>query len=160
MDITLATPQDAEIISALNAEVQKVHADALPHLFKPPSQETFPASLVRQSLADPNTYIFIAYSNGTPVGYIYTQIIRRAETSLRHALDRLYIHQISVNQAYQRHGVGQELLQTVVRLAREHGISSIALDVWSFNTQAQAFFVSQGFTVYNENMWLHLNGQE
>jgi ribosomal protein S18 acetylase RimI-like enzyme len=160
MDIRLATPQDAEIISALNAEVQKIHADVLPHLFKPPSQETFPASLVRQLLADPTTYIFIAYSNGTPVGYIYTQIIRRAESSLRYALDRIYIHHISVDQAYQRHGVGQELLQTVVRLAREHGISTLALDVWSFNTQAQAFFASQGFTVYNENMWLHLNGQE
>jgi len=160
MDIRLATPQDAEIISALNAEVQKVHADVLPHLFKPPSQETFPASLVRQVLADPTTYIFIAYSNGTPVGYIYTQIIRRAETSLRYTWDRLYIHHISVNQAYQRHGVGQALLQTVVRLAKEHGISTIALDVWSLNTQARAFFAAQGFTVYNENMWLHLSGQE
>jgi len=160
MDIRLATTQDAEIISALNAEVQKVHADALPHLFKPPSQETFPSSLVRQLLADPTTYIFIADSNGTPVGYIYTQIIRRAESHLRYALDRIYIHQISVDQAYQRHGVGQELLQTVVGLAKEHGISSIALDVWSFNTQARAFFASQGFNVYNENMWLHLNEQE
>jgi hypothetical protein len=89
MDIRLATPNDAEIISALNAEVQKVHADALPHLFKPPSSETFPTSLVRQLLADPYTYIFLGYSTGKPVGYIYAQIFRRAETSLRYAWDRL-----------------------------------------------------------------------
>ena len=56
MDIRLATPQDAESIAALNAAVQQVHADALPHLFKPPSAETFPAALVRHLLADPNTY--------------------------------------------------------------------------------------------------------
>jgi ribosomal protein S18 acetylase RimI-like enzyme len=160
MEIRLATPQDAEIISALNEEIQKLHAEALPHLFKPPSPETFPAKLVRQLLADPTTSIFIAYSSGTPVGYIYTQIIRRKETSLFYAYDRLYIHHISVNQAYQRHGVGQALLQAAVGLAREHGISTLALDVWSFNTQAQAFFASQGFTVYNENMWLHLSEQE
>ena len=53
MDIRLATLKDAEIIAALNAEVQQIHTDALPHLFKPPSEETFPASLVRQLLADP-----------------------------------------------------------------------------------------------------------
>jgi ribosomal protein S18 acetylase RimI-like enzyme len=156
MDIRLATDQDAEIVSALNEEVQRVHADALPHLFKQPSQETFPATLVRQLLADPTTYMFIAYSNGTPVGYIYTQIIRRAETSLRYAYDRLFIHHISVDQAYQRQGVGQALLQTAVGLAREHGIARIGLDVWSFNTPARAFFVSQGFSVYHEDMWLHL----
>jgi ribosomal protein S18 acetylase RimI-like enzyme len=160
MDIRLATPNDAESIAALNAEVQQVHADALPHLFKPPSEETFPASLVRQLLAEPNTYIFIASENGAPVGYIYAQIIRRAETSLRYAWDRLYIHHLSVNQAAQRQGVGQSLIQAVVRVAKAHGIATIALDVWALNTKARSFFAAQGFTVYQETMWLHLSGQE
>ena len=160
MDIRLATPNDAEIISALNAEVQQVHADALPHLFKPPSEETFSAAFVRPLLVDPNTYIFIGSANGAPVGYIYAQIIRRAETSLRYAWDRLYIHHLSVNQAYQRHGVGQALIHAVVRVAKDQGISTIALDVWSLNTKARAFFAAQGFTVYQETLWLHLSGKE
>ena len=160
MDIRLATLKDGENIAALNAEVQQVHTDALPHLFKPPSEETFPASHVRQLLADPNTYIFIASVNGAPVGYLYAQIIRRAETSLRYAWDRLYIHHISVNQAYQRHGVGQALIHAVVRTAQAQGIATIALDVWSSNTKARAFFAAQGFTVYQETMWLPLRGQE
>ena len=119
MDIRLATPNDAESIAALNAAVQQVHADALPHLFKPPSAETFSASLVRQLLADPHTYIFIASAHGAPVGYIYAQIIRREETSLRYAWDRLYIHHLSVHQASQRQGVGQALIQAAVRVAKE-----------------------------------------
>ena len=160
MDIRLATLNDAESIAALNAAVQHVHADALPHLFKPPSAETFPASLVRQLLADPNTYIFLASANGTPVGYIYAQILRRAETSLHYAWDRFHIHHISVNHASQRQGVGQALIQTAVRVAQEHGIATLALDVWAMNTQARAFFAAQGFTVYQETMWLPLTGQE
>ena len=160
MDIRLATLQDAESIAALNAEVQHVHADALPHLFKPPSEETFPAALVHQLLADPHTSIFIASVNGAPVGYIYAQILRRAETSLRYAWDRLYIHHIAVYPAYQRHGVGQALIQAVVRVAQAHGIATMALDVWTFNTQARAFFAAQGFTVYQETMWLPLDRQE
>jgi hypothetical protein len=43
MEVRLATLNDAEIISALNAEVQTVHAEALPHLFKATSPEAFPA---------------------------------------------------------------------------------------------------------------------
>ena len=160
MDIRLATLNDAESIAALNAAVQHVHADALPYLFKPPSAETFPASLVRQLLADPNTYIFIASANDAPVGYLYGQILRRAETSLHYAWDRFYIHHISVNHASQRQGVGQALIQTAVRVAQEHGIATLALDVWAMNTQARAFFAAQGFTVYQETMWLHLSGQE
>ena len=160
MDIRLATPDDAEIIAALNAEVQQVHAEALPSLFKPPSSETFPASLVRQLLADPSTYTFLGYVNGAPAGYIYAQILRREETAWRYAWDRLYIHHIAVTQVYQRHGVGQALIHAAIDVAKAHGLSTIALDVWSFNTKARAFFAAQGFAVYNENMWLHLSGQE
>jgi len=160
MDIRLATPNDAESIAALNAAVQQVHADALPHLFKPPSAETFSASLVRQLLADPHTYVFIASAQGVPVGYIYGQIIRRAVTSLRYALDRLYLHHLSVNQAAQRQLVWEALIQARVRVAQDHGIATIALDVWTVNTKARAFFAAQGFTVYQETLWLHLSGEE
>jgi GNAT superfamily N-acetyltransferase len=106
------------------------------------------------------SYIFIGYANGAPAGYIYAQILRREETALRYAWERLYIHHISVSQAYQRQGIGQALMQAVIRVAKEHSISTIALDVWSFNTKARVFCAAQGFSVYNETMWLPLSGQE
>src|SRR5215831_8663989 len=124
MDIRLATPTDAETIAALNVTVQQVHADALPQLFKPPSPETFPASLVRQLLAAPDTAIFLGYVNETPAGHLYAQILRREETALRSAWAHLYIHHIAVQQAYQRHGVGQALIQAVRRFATDHGLAT------------------------------------
>jgi len=160
MDVRLATPHDAELISALNAEVQTVHAEALPHLFKPASPETFPASFVRQLLTDSDTCIFIGSLHGAPVGYLYAQIIKRPETALRHAWERLHIHHISVHRTQQRRGWGHALIQAVVQFAKAQGITTMTLDVWSFNTQARSFFATQGFTVYNENMWLDVSGQE
>jgi ribosomal protein S18 acetylase RimI-like enzyme len=160
IDVRLATLNDAEIISALNAEVQTVHAEALPHLFKAASPETFPTSFVRPLLADPDTYIFIGSLHDEPVGYLYAQIIRRQETALRHAWERLHIHHISVHRTQHRRGCGHALLQAAVQFAKEQGITTITLDVWSFNTQARSFFATQGFTVYNENMWLEVSGQE
>ena len=160
MDIRLATLDDAEVISALNAEVQKIHAEALPHLFKPASPEAFPASFVPQLLADPDVCIFIGFVQGEPVGYVYAQIIRRTETALRHSWERLHIHHISVNRTHQRRGCGDALMQAIVQFAKEHEFATLTLDVWSFNTKARAFFAAQGFTVYNENMWLNVGGQE
>jgi GNAT superfamily N-acetyltransferase len=160
MDVRLATLSDAELISALNAEVQTVHAEALPHLFKPASPETFPVSVVRQWLAEPDTRIFIGSLHDEPIGYIYAQIIRRPETALRHAWERMHIHHISVHRSQQRRGCGHALIQAVVQCAKEHGITTITLDVWSFNTQARSFFAMEGFTVYNENMWLDISGHE
>jgi len=159
MDVRLATLHDAEIISALNAEVQTVHAEALPHLFKPASPEAFPASFVHQLLADPDTCIFLGSLHDAPVGYLYAQIIRRPETALRHAWKRLHIHHLSVQRTHHRRGCGHALIQAAVQFAKEQEITTITLDVWSFNTPARSFFTTQGFTVYNENMWLDVSGQ-
>src|SRR5262249_32657583 len=159
MDVRLAILNDAEIIAALNAEVQTVHAEALPHLFKPASPETFPTSFVRQLLADPDTCFFISSLHDEPVGYLYAQIIRQQETALRYAWERLHIHHISVHRTQHRRGCGHALIQAAVQFAKEYGITTITLDVWAFNTQARSFFAMQGFTVYNENMWLDVSGQ-
>jgi len=56
--------------------------------------------------------------------------------------------------------MGQALMQAALKIAQDQGISILALDVWSFNTKARAFFAAQGFAVYNETLWLHLSGQE
>jgi ribosomal protein S18 acetylase RimI-like enzyme len=123
MDVRLATLNDAEIIAALNAEVQTVHAEALPHLFKPASPETFPASFVRQLLTDPDTCLFLGFLHDEPIGYLYAQIIRRPETALRHAWERLHIHHIAVQRSRHRRGCGHALMQAVVQCAKEHGIT-------------------------------------
>ena len=156
MQIRLATLDDAEIISTLNMDVQRIHAEALPHLFKPPSKETFPSLLIREWLANPNIYIYIGYLDGQAIGYIYAEARYQPETSWRYELDSVYIHHISLKPEYQAKGYGGKLIEAVKGLANEKGISLIALDVWSFNTRAKTFFQKQGFVNYKEQMWLEL----
>ena len=156
MQVRLATINDAEFISLLNADVQKLHADALPHLFKPPSNETFSASTVIKLLNEPNSYFFIGYIEGQAIGYIYAEIRSVPETTSRYAMTQVYIHHISISPRYQHKGYGERLIQAVKALAHDKGITTIALDVWSFNTNARAFFAKQGFTVFNERLWTEI----
>ncbi len=156
MQIRLANLDDADIISALNADVQRIHAEALPHLFKLPSKDTFPSSMIRDWLADASHYIYVGYLAGQAIGYIYAEVRYQPETSSRYAMESIYIHHISLKPEYQAKGYGEKLMDAVKALAQEKGISKIALDVWSFNAKAKAFFKKQGFENYNERMWLEL----
>jgi GNAT superfamily N-acetyltransferase len=151
MSITVrrATSADAEFLSSLNAEVQAIHAEALPAWFKPPGPPAFPSSLVD----NPSTLVFVAEVAAAPAGYVYASMSRHAETPWRHAYEMIYIHQIGVRAAHRRHGVGAALIAAVRAEAASLNVALLGLDVWSFNAAARAFFRRHGFAPYNERMW-------
>lgn len=153
MKIRKATLEDAESLSALNVDVQKIHADALPKIFKQPSNDLFAVDFMRERLTELFNYFFIASENGKDVGYIYARIIDRPENPFTFAWKYLYIDQFSVSPEFQRKGCGKLLLSEIYKLARENRIETIALDTWSFNEQALAFFRKQGFATFNQRMW-------
>jgi hypothetical protein len=82
MEIRRATARDAGIVARLNREVQQLHADALPRLFKPPSEGIFAPVAFAELVADPDTVVFIGEAGGEPVGYLYAQVARRPATPL------------------------------------------------------------------------------
>jgi len=148
-----ATEQDADTLAALNADVQAVHAAALPWHFKPPGPDTFPCAAVADVLAQPDNVVFIAEIDGDAAGYAYAQFVRRGETSFHYAHDMVYLHHISVRPAHRRRGVGGALIAAVRAAATEADIALVALDVWTFNEEARAFFRRHGFAPYVERLW-------
>lgn len=148
-----ATPEDAESIERLNADVQALHAAALPTLFKSPTAIALPAHDVRELMRAPAVRLLLAEADGEPAGYAYAEIRRRPENGFRFANDSVYLHQISVVPAQRGRGVGCALMDAVRAIAKSQGISQIELDVWTFNAKAREFFQRQGFVTFNERMW-------
>lgn len=157
MEIRLATIADVKSISALNVDVQNVHAEALPHIFKHVSEPGFAVPYVTEQLSDPNNYFFVASIDDEDVGYIFAHVTRRSESAYMHPWNFVYINQISVKPAYQGRGCGAALIQAVRDLAREQGITTVAIDTWFFNEKAQAFFAHEGFAMFNMRMWMHID---
>lgn len=151
-----ATAQDAEAISQLHADLQNYHAAAHPNFFKPATADTFPPAMVQMHLAQPDVMIFLAESEGAPVGYLYADAAPAQETSMTYRLERLWIHHIGVAPAHRRQGVGAALIDAAKSHARALGIKTLALSVWAFNQPAIDFFTQQGFEAYNHRLWLHL----
>lgn len=148
-----AMETDADLFSALNADVQAIHAAALPWRFKPPGPGTFPTAEALALLAKPENLVFLAHVDQNPAGYAYAEVMRRPETSLIYAYEMINVHHISVGSKYRRRGVGSALLRAVRASALDLGITLLALDVWSFNEDARAFFRRHGFDQYNERLW-------
>ncbi len=157
MEIRVATKKDAVTLSALNVEVQKIHADALPKIFKQPETDRFAVQFMLERLDDPLNHFFIANLNGVDIGYIYARIIDRPGNPFMHPWKYIYIDQISVKNEYRRMGCGGRLLDEVIKLAKDNEIDTIMLDTWLFNEQAQSFFRKQGFVSFNERMWITKN---
>jgi ribosomal protein S18 acetylase RimI-like enzyme len=153
MSVTVrrATSADAELLSALNAEVQAIHAAALPATFKPPGPQS--AAATATLVNNPGNLILVAEIDGAPAGYVYASLSRHAETPWRHGYEMIYIHQIGVRAAYRRRGAGAALLAAVRAEAASRNVALLTLDVWSFNADARAFFQRQGFAPCQERLW-------
>jgi diamine N-acetyltransferase len=152
IQIRRATEQDADVLRALNADVQALHAAALPLLFKPPGPDTLASWDVRLLLTEPENLFFIAEADGVAAGYAYAEIQERPETSFTHGYDMIYLHHLSVRPAQRRQGVGSALIGAVQAAAAEAGVTCVALDVWIFNDEARAFFRRHGFAACHERM--------
>jgi ribosomal protein S18 acetylase RimI-like enzyme len=152
MNIRSATPADYDRVARLNAEVQQLHAEALPHLFKPASSETFTREVFEAMLARPHCSLYLAETDGQSAGYLYLEVVDRPETWARYAHRALYVHQLCVARTHGRRGFGQQLLEHAADLATRQGIARLELDVWSFNTTARALFERRGFQESNIRM--------
>jgi diamine N-acetyltransferase len=150
MIIRLARSDDYEAVARLNAEVQQVHADALPDVFKAPSPSgsTFTRSDFDDMLLRPGGYLYVAVAEH-PVGYVFAEVLHRPETSSRYTQRVIQIHHVCVSAEHRRRGYGHQLVGQVVRLAKSLGITRLELDVWSFNPRARIFFEGAGFAEFN-----------
>ena len=152
--ITTASTRDADVISALSSEAQSLHAEALPHVFKPTPEATQPVETILEILAEPNNRIFLAHVDEEPAGYLYCEIIRRDESWATYERNQVYVHQMAVHSRHREKGVGSTLVNAATELASELGIRRLGLDVYAFNSEAISFYKNRGFQIVRHVMWL------
>lgn len=143
MQVRRATEDDIDFLSTLSREVQRLHAEALPHLFKQPTPDVYAADYFRMLLADPDTFILVASRDGTPVGFVRGTVVRDPETVDRHAWHRLHCKSIAVLPGQQGLGCGHALIHATVMYAKALGIPTITGDVWAFNAGMRNFLAKE-----------------
>jgi ribosomal protein S18 acetylase RimI-like enzyme len=152
MNIRRASQNDAELLAALNGPIQQQHADHRPDVFYPAQPDAALIDTYCHWLTEPENIFLIGEVANGPVAYLFARIIHRPPNPFVRQQQYLVIDQVSVNPEYHKRGYGRLLIDAAFDLAREHGLRRVVLDVWSFNTDAIAFYHHLGFKPYKISM--------
>jgi len=156
MKIRQATSKDNLLLSSLTVDVQRLHAENHPDIFKMPQGDDFAVTFFDEKLADPMVRIFIAEEDGQALGCVLCELVEREENPFTFAMRYLMVDQISVKPEAQGKGVGKALVKQAEDLAKEWNVSRIQLNSWGFNTNAHVFFEKVGFMKFNYRFWQKL----
>jgi len=89
--VRTAIVEDADAIECLTVEVQQLHREALPGIFKFPSDKLFSREKLATVLQDANSTVAVAESKGEIIGYAYGVTLHRPENDFKKAEKELDI---------------------------------------------------------------------
>lgn len=153
MDIQLV--KDAALLLPLSRQLQQLHQQAFPHIFKP-FDEAAVATYFNNCIADDTFRHYAAFEEGMACGYIQAQHIIRPESAFVTSYNYIHIHQLIVGNENRQKGIATALVDKVFAFACEMSIERIDLTVWNFNDAAHSFFQKTGFTDDLQRMYINL----
>jgi ribosomal protein S18 acetylase RimI-like enzyme len=140
-----ATSADLPRLGRLGALLVETHHDFDALRFLAARNRTpadYAAFLVGQ-LEDPDVAVLVADDHGDVIGYAYAAVEGYDYMSLRGPAGVL--HDIVVDPAYRRRGVGRVLLQAVLSFLTTRGAPRVVLETAERNVAGQRLFESVGF---------------
>jgi ribosomal protein S18 acetylase RimI-like enzyme len=142
--IRKAEEKDIPEILRLLVQVNMVHHNIRPDLFKGPATKYTPDQL-KQIMNDPDTPIFVCTSDkGTFYGYIFCELERMEESNLHTGIKTLYIDDLCVDECARGHHVGSKLYHYTLDYAKKIGCYNVTLHVWGGNDKAEKFYKDMG----------------
>lgn len=148
--IRKAVKKDIARIIALLHQVNMVHYELRPDLFKPYTTK-YNEQELEALLDDADNPIFVFDEDGV-AGYAICQIINVKDTALLHAVKTLYIDDICVDEQARGKHVGKSLYEYVYQYAKSVGCHNITLNVWTGNAPAISFYQNMGMGVQKTTM--------
>ena len=103
-------------------------------------------------LGNPYNLVLVAEVGAEPVGYVYASVTRHPETPWRYAYEWSTSIRSACAPRIAASASAPRSSRAVRADAASRNVALLALDVWSFNADARAFFQRQGFAPYNERM--------
>lgn len=153
MKLRPATKEDYEILFELFNEIQSMHFEARPDIFKPAKKDKYFYEYFDRVMQSENHHLIIGFDDDKPIGYIYYVINDLQQNIYRRQKRIIYINHILVKKRNRGKGFGRALINHVRDIGRQEKIKEIGLDVWAFNKRAIRFFNRQGFSAHNQIMW-------
>lgn len=145
--IRTACDKDVSGIIKLLYQVNQVHADGRPDLFKSGGIKYTEESLVKK-LDKADEIIFVAVDATDKVlGYTFCVFEETKENTSVYYKKTLYIDDLCVDENARRLGIGNKLYEYTKAYAKNNNFDRITLHVWECNPNAKIFYESIGMKV-------------
>ena len=115
-------------------------------------EEGFSLDKLSRELKDENTSFYFVKSANEVIGYMKLNA-GPAQTELQKE-DSFELERIYVLKDYQGKGIGRQLLDKAIQMAREKKASYIWLGVWEENKSAIKFYNKNGFVAFDEHYFM------
>ncbi len=143
MEIRRAVAADADGILSLLVQVNQVHADLRPDLFKGGGNK-YTKEEILAILDKPDERIYVASEQGQVAGYAICMIKEVEETASRRGLRYFFLDDLCVDENCRGRHVGSLLFEHVKQEAKALGAYDLVLHVWNGNGPAEAFYEKMG----------------
>ena len=151
MTVRRAEARDIPALMNLLVQVDMVHHNGRPDLFKGPTTKYTEGEL-EAILSDDGAPVFVCVDDGGRVlGHGFC-VLQHSGGRLLEEHDTLYIDDICVDEAARGLGVGRALYGHIRAFARQRGCYNVTLNVWCCNPGAMAFYEKLGMTPYKVGM--------
>ena len=116
----------------------RFHEKARPDFFQNFSDEELLNILVK-NLNDEEKTTLVVEENNYIVAYAVYRFKVRATTAI-------YVDEIIVNENYRGKKYGEQLMEYIEQIGKDHNCSRVDLDCWTFNTRGLHFYEKNGYT--------------
>lgn len=151
MVIRFAKEDELERINVLRKQVNDLHVEGKPDVFKPGFNEEL-QNYVYYIFKDPEQKIVIADKDGEICGFAILHHIYKPENPFMKVRDFLDIDEFCVDEKHRREGIATALVEFIKNFAKEQGYHRLELNMWEFNQDALAFYEAAGFETFRRYM--------
>jgi diamine N-acetyltransferase len=147
-----ATPGDYDELCTLFDQVDALHREHLPHIFRKPVGPVRDREYLLGLMADEHVGMLVARLEERIVGV--AQVFVRDTPPLDLLVPRrvAVVEDVVVGSQFRHRGVGQALMQAAHRWAADLGATTIELNVYEFNRRASEFYRQLGYQTLSRTM--------
>ncbi|MBQ8599639.1 MAG: GNAT family N-acetyltransferase [Oscillospiraceae bacterium] len=148
--IRFAQLTDYEQVENIMKQVQALHVDWRPDIYKP-CDTVLPHEVFSQMVSAET--MLVAVTQEQVVGLL-AFIHKHVQSIAQVTRDVLFIDSMAVDEAYRGQGIGHQLFAFIKELAKEKNFDGVELQVNAKNTAAYEMYKKCGFTKKSINMEL------
>lgn len=158
MDFSIreAKHNDYEEICEIIAEVDALHRQALPQVYRKPEGPVRTKEYISNIIENEDAALFVAEVDGQVVGLVHISIQEVPNIPIMVPRRYAFIENLAVKKKFRRCGVGKLLVEKAHHWALDKGIIQVKLHSWEFNQEAISFYNKLGYRTVSREMWKSL----